>query len=195
MKGTQDIASVIGFKGLMEMAFGIILFIWVFFQVNSLLYSSCWQEVNRPFRSVTDPIAPGKSIDVSMNPTCLEKLVITRDLEKCREACGTSKDCSENCFGSGKVFFIVIKKEDDSGALTKSVSWITQTATMVKKTFFERPESYNVVCNLDIQTIECTPQEEGKYITIYINGEYRTDCSIRAKKGSPVLPPLCRVVR
>jgi len=195
MKGVQDIASVLGFKGLFEMAFGIILFIWVFYQVSSLMYSSCWQEVNRPFKSFTDALAPGSSIEVSMNPSCLDRLVITRSPERCRMACSTSSDCSSNCFGSGKTFFIAVKKQDDSGSLTKTVSWVTQTATMVKRTFFERSESYSALCNLDVEAIECAPQEESRYVKIYLDGAFRGDCRIRANVGSPVLPPLCRVVR
>ena len=171
---------------------GVLILVICYIYLGRVMYTKCWQDVTRPFISIEDPLVPGKAIDVSMDPACMEELVITRNTEKCRLACGTYKECSANCYGVGKTFFIAVRKDESSGGSTV-VSWITHPLIMARQTYFERSESYNVKCNLDVETIKCTPEEESRYIRIFIEGVYSGACSIRASKESQNLPQLCRV--
>ena len=179
----------------MGLLIGLILLVWVSFQLSTLIFSSCWEAVNKPFKTLfTDSTAPGKLISVKLDSACLDKLVITRDIDKCFETCGTEKDCSENCRGTGKVFFITQRKKDDSSMMQKTVSWVAKPVEMAKKNWLEHSQVYVAICNLDKETIECRPQETSKIVDIYIDGDYRGLCSIKDKKDGQKLPAQCRIV-
>ena len=133
----------------------------------------CWKEVVDPFGF---SFKPDSNLELHLNPVCLEKVVITSSVSRCKHECGKFEDCSSKCIRgeTGKTFFVLVRKNEGVWGTIKRAA--TNPLETLKESF-EENMVFSLPCDMYDEDIEYVTGDEPECTKLRILKE-ENGCSI-----------------